>query len=86
MIFGCVSFFFIFSFFLSSSHCYMLDKKDEGFATTRLFINRIKSGYLAASVISMNESALRQAPPTSAPSTSGSAKYSAALFGLTDPP
>ncbi len=46
------------------------------------------AGYAFSSAAMMGEksSALRLAPPTSAPSTSGTAKMSAALLPLTDPP
>jgi hypothetical protein len=36
--------------------------------------------------MAQKSSALRLAPPTSAPSTSASARISAAFFGLTEPP
>ncbi len=42
--------------------------------------------YSAAATIAANDSASRLAPPTSAPSMSGSASSSAALSGLTLPP
>ncbi len=40
----------------------------------------------AASQIAANDSTSREAPPTRAPSTAGSARSSAALSGFTDPP
>src|SRR5262245_35914091 len=42
--------------------------------------------WMAARQIAVNESSSRDAPPTSAPSTSGWASSSAALSGLTEPP
>ena len=46
----------------------------------------VGSAHRAAWTMSENESAFRAAPPTSAPSMSGSAKNMAAFSGLTEPP
>ena len=45
-----------------------------------------EAGFAAASIIGTNAAAVRLAPPTNAPSTSGTASNSAAFAALTEPP
>ena len=64
----------------------MAELSGRGCGASRRSARGASTGAAAASTIGRKSAALRLAPPTSAPSTSGTAKISAAFEALTEPP